>query len=363
MARTSGTPWSGAGRTVRALGLVVAIVAASLAMTQGVALAHHAEAGANTQIVCDQNGNLVLNWTAVSWTLDMSIPGGNHPNVFVEMNSDVHGWIVLDQQPFNAANGRMFSGSSPIAAGATTITLRIRPDWTVFWEGTDKIGGTRWYTFAITPELRASCNEPTATPVPTVTPTVPPTATPTVPPTATPTVPPTATPTEGPTSTEQPTATPTEGPTSTEQPTATPTEGPTSTEQPTGTALPTGTVIAEVLGVSVECADGGVNAVLANTGTSEVTWQVRKNGTVVGDFTIAAGATVKALVPMNEGEQATIEAFDGETRVGIVALTRDCAELAYTGSHSGQLALIAGAMILAGLALSGLGRREELIEE
>ena len=103
------------------------------------------------------------------------------------------------------------------------------------------------YTYPTSDEYYAmysgkSSSKPTATPVPTATPTPKPTATPV--PTATPTPEPTATPvptatpTPKPTATPEPTATPTPEPTATPVPTATPTPEPTATPVPTATPTP-----------------------------------------------------------------------------------------------------------------------------
>ena len=118
-------------------------------------------------------------------------------------------------------------------------------------------------------------------------------------------------------------------------------------------------VDAQVLGLSVACTAGGVNAVLSNTTGSDTTLEVRKNGTQVGDFLVAAGDTVKAFVPLAEGAEATIEAFDAGVRVGIVSLVRDCDELPNTGARSIELAMIALTMVVLGRLLMMVGREEE----
>ena len=116
-----------------------------------------------------------------------------------------------------------------------------------------------------------------------------------------------------------------------------------------------------MLGLSVSCTSGDVNAVLSNTTGSDTTLEVRKNGTKLGDFLVPAGDTVKAFVPLAEGAKATIEALDAGVRVRIVSLVRDCDELPKTGARSIELSMIALTMIVLGRLLMRVSREEDAL--
>jgi len=66
------------GRALRVIGLVMALVAAGLALSPGLAGAHHAEPGRDSQVLCNE-ANLVLSWSAVSWNLNMLMRVGTTP--------------------------------------------------------------------------------------------------------------------------------------------------------------------------------------------------------------------------------------------------------------------------------------------
>ncbi|MCD9624550.1 Cys-Gln thioester bond-forming surface protein [Rhabdothermincola salaria] len=80
----------------------------------------------------------------------------------------------------------------------------------------------------------------------------------------------------------------------------------------------------EVLGISVECAEGGVVVVLGNPGTNPTEMTVRKGDTVIATEVVAPGDEVRVLVPMEEGETATITVSDGDEVLSSQTITLDC---------------------------------------
>ncbi len=79
-----------------------------------------------------------------------------------------------------------------------------------------------------------------------------------------------------------------------------------------------------VLPSTVECAQGGFLVKVGNEGgtPSEVT--VTKNGDKVTTVTVPANGTADVLVPMTEGEQATIEVLSGDEVIQTLTVTYDC---------------------------------------
>jgi uncharacterized repeat protein (TIGR01451 family) len=135
----------------------MALVAAGLALSPGLAGAHHAEPGRDSKVLCNEP-NLVLSWSAVSWNLNMSDARGNHPLIHVEISTNVGGWTEIGLGAFTNANSRTFSGTAGVPEGADWVKLRVRPDENEFWESTQITGGTRTTTFEVTKKDRRECD-------------------------------------------------------------------------------------------------------------------------------------------------------------------------------------------------------------
>ncbi len=237
------------GRKPAAMMLVgVLSMLGSLLILAAPAGAHQAFVGERTAVACGAQ-TLFLNFQATSWS--QTAPSGRHPNIIVEMRTDLSGWKVVGTGAFTDANGRSFAGKSELPKGASTVEVRVTPDPSKFWDGTDIVGAGNGAVMEV-PPFQQVCKpgekpeekptekpeeKPTEKPEkPEVTPTAEASASASVTPKETPTESPTEAPTETPT--EAPTETPTEAPT--ETPTESPTEAPTETptESPTPTATP-----------------------------------------------------------------------------------------------------------------------------
>lgn len=381
------------------LGVISMIASAVLFATS--AGAHNVTVIGSVGVICDQETPLV-SWQARTWN-DVD-PGGRHPNIIVETRTDVSDWVVVAMAPLNDANGRRIGGVSPIAPGATSVSVRVTPDPTQFWEGTNVVGSGDTETVAIPPEIR-DCGAPPATPSPTAEPTPPePTATVPPEPTAEPTTPPEPSPSPEPTPAESPTteATSEPAPTPTERPAETPTPAtpasptpapevtpspePTSppTPQPTAEA-PEPTVVEARIDAAIRCTDAGVEVELdavpgtlidivvdgalhrtvdiGATGTELVQLDQEPGETNdiqarVGDEILAQGrfSCVEGVTSPGNPDQADDGNPDDEPEV------RGRQQLADTGAESAVLTLLAFFLLVAGAVLTAggvtLGRRQ-----
>ncbi len=366
---------------------------ASMALFIGSASAHSVEVSGSVGVICDDD-TLLVTWEARSWS--SSDPGGRHPNIIVEMRSDVSDWVVVAMGPFTDSNNRRFGGVSAVPPGATSVSIRVSPDTSQFWDTTTIVGSGETTTVNVPPALLGCTPEPTATPTPepTATETPEPTAPPTPEPTATPTAEPAATTTPEPTATPdapEPTATP-DAP----EPTATPsTPGPTpepttvppdpeptatpSTPDPTPTADPSPepTVVVADTDVTLDCVDDGVLVEIeAQPGTII---DIFVDGAFEDSVTIDDSGTATIVVPQNPGETNDIAVRVGDVEIaegtftcveGITSPSQPDdpddedepevfgrQELADTGAQSALLTMLAFFLLVIGAVLTTGGIR------
>ncbi len=138
--------------------------------------------------------------------------------------------------------------------------------------------------------------------------------------------------------------------------------------------------------LALSCADGGVKAVMTNTGGHSVDFIVKKDDVQVGEpVTVAAGGSKTEIYAMDEDATAEFAvSAPGMTEV-VETVTRNCqepavavmgiqltqpdvapavvpavlAELPRTGSQPGGLALFAAALGVLGLGLRRMTRRPD----
>ena len=389
--------------------LGVISMVASLVLLANTASAHEVQVRGSVSVICDQD-TLLVSWQARSW--NDTDPGGRHPNIIVDMRTDVSDWATVAMAPLNDANGRRISGVSPMPQGATSVTVRATPDPAHFWEDSYVGGGADTVTVAVPPEI-LGCGQPPGTPTPE--PTEPPveptptpestvdTATPTPEPTEPPVEPtPTPEPTEPPIEpTPEPTVEPTPEPTTppveptptpepTTPPTPTPTVEPTPSPEPTAPPTPDPTpetpeptVVEADIEATIECTDTGVEIEIDGVPGTLVdivvdnafdqTVEIGDSGTEVVQIEQEPGETNEIEVRVGdeviaEGEFSCVEGItspgdpddtdedEPETEV------RGRQELAETGAESTMLTLFAFFLLIAGALLTAggvtLGRRQ-----
>lgn len=225
---------------------LISMVFGSLLLLAQPALAHWPEV-ADVRFVC-VGEDVGLQFDIVSWEQDL--PNGTHPSITVDMRVDGGPWVVIGSGAFTDANGRRFSGSAILPAGAMSIMVRATASDANWGGGSPLTGGARVLTVEATLQPE-DCVAPTPTPEPDPTatpePEVEPTAIVAPTPEATPTSEETPTPQpETPTATPiprqpevEPTAIVAPTPEPTPEPTAAPTESPVvigATPTPTPTA-------------------------------------------------------------------------------------------------------------------------------
>ena len=137
----------------------VATVLGVLLLAMQPAAAHWPEVG-GLSIRC-QGPDLVLDWEAVSWNL-VDADLGTHPSIAVEISVDDGPFTPIGSGAFTNANGRRFSGTTPISFAATVIFVKVTASDEP-WDGTTETGGSRWKSIHNT--IR-SCDEPTGQPTP-----------------------------------------------------------------------------------------------------------------------------------------------------------------------------------------------------
>ena len=220
-------------------------------------------------------------WKTSSWSL--TDDAGRHPNIIVEMRVDNGAWVVIGNGPFNEHNGRMLLGVTAIPDGAVVLDVRVTPDPSEVWEGTQVVGAGDQVTLDVPPFEQYYSGVPptpmpTATPVPPMPTVVPPT------PTSTPTaIPPTPTPEEPPPvlPPPTPTATPTEVP---------PTVTPPPETMPTAPSRSAAVVCTDTgIEISVEGAPGDVFDIFVDGAPS--TLEVPASGSVTLEIAQEPGAT------------------------------------------------------------------------
>ena len=118
--------------------LGVISMVASLVMLANTASAHNVQVNGSVSVICDQD-TLLVSWQARSW--NDTDPGGRHPNIIIDMRTDVSDWTVVAMAPLNDANGRRIGGVNAIPQGATSVTVRATPDPNLFWEDSYVGGG------------------------------------------------------------------------------------------------------------------------------------------------------------------------------------------------------------------------------
>ena len=395
--------------------LGVISMAASLVVLAASAGAHNVQVNGSVAVICDQDTPIV-SWQARSW--NDTDPGGRHPNIIIEMRTDISDWVVVQMAPLNDANGRRINGASPVPPGASSVSIRVTPDPSLMWEDTYVSGGGETVTVAVPPEI-VGCGvppeptppptpEPTAppepttvTPDPTATPTPEPTAPvetptsePTTPPVETPTSEPTATPTPEPTAppeetpTSEPTAPPVETPspeptappeeTSTPEPEETPSPEPTAPPEETSTPeSPEPTVVEAELDAVIECTDTGVEIEIDGVpGTLvdivvddalEETVEIGDSGSELVEIAQEPGETNEIEVRVGDeviadGEFTCVEGITSPGDPGDAGETDDPdaevrgrQELASTGAESALLTLLAFFLLVAGAVMTAGG--------
>jgi len=92
----------------------------------------------------------------------------------------------------------------------------------------------------------------------------------------------------------------------------------------------------EVLPSTIECVKGGFVVKVGNEGgtPSEVT--VKKDGAVVTTVTVPAQGTAEVLVPMDEGQTATIEVVSGDQVLQTITATKRCEDPTTTTTQPGS---------------------------
>ncbi len=330
----------------------LASMVASLVVLAAPAGAHRVTVGSSIETVCGETG-LSLSWQASTWTFDE--PRGLHPNIIIEMGTDVSAFEVIANGPFTDENGRSLSGTVDIPAGATQVELRAFPDPDLFWEGTDVVGLGDSSIVSV-PSVEEFCGASPPEPTPTEVPE--PTATPEPTPTPTPTV----TPTPEPTVIPEPTPTPTTRPEPT--PTSTPPVPPTSTPAELSAPPPTS--------ASLVCATDGI--IVSVEGAEGDRFDVFVDGALSFSITIPASGTATADIAQAPGQTNEVEVRDGATV--LVTETLTCVEggsspgeptatpavlgkveLPETGAESGLLTLWGIGLMLGGamMTVAGVG--------
>ena len=91
----------------------------------------------------------------------------------------------------------------------------------------------------------------------------------------------------------------------------------------------------EVEAIQMACAQGGAAITLTNSGENDATFEITKNGDAVGDDVVVPGdGSVDVVVPMDEGETATIVVTSNGEEIERATLTRNCVEPAATWASS-----------------------------
>lgn len=391
--------------------LGVISMVASLVLLANTASAHNVQVNGSVSVICDQD-TLLVSWQARSW--NDTDPGGRHPNIIVDMRTDVSDWTIVAMAPLNDANGRRIGGVNAIPQGATSVTVRATPDPGFFWEDSYVGGGADTVTVAVPPEI-LGCGEPPVTPTPEPTePPVEPTPTPEPPVESTPTPEPTEPPVEPtptpepteppveatptpeppvePTPTPEPPVEPTPTPGATTPPVATPTVEPTPSPEPTAPPTPDSTpetpqptVVEADIEATIECTDTGVEieidgvpgtlvdivvddaidqtVELGDSGTEVV--QIEQEPGETNEIEVRVGSEVIA-----DGEFSCVEGVTSPGDPGDSgdeddpdAEVRGRQELADTGAESGLLTFLAFFLLVAGAVLTAggvtLGRRQQ----
>jgi len=145
---------------------------------------------------------------------------------------------------------------------------------------------------------------------------------------------------------------------------------------------------------SLECAAGGINVNFENNGESPTTEALFKNGVLLTTVEVPAKGSEIALVPMTEGETATVTVKSGATTLAEKSVTDDCGTvgviaptdptpapdsgdaqvlaatqtrtatgtLPRTGADSGRLVLVGLTLVLLGVGLVAVTRRRRLTD-
>ncbi len=117
--------------------------------------------------------------------------------------------------------------------------------------------------------------------------------------------------------------------------------------------------------ITTSCrAAGGLNVTVTNTGDEAATFTLTKNGTTVDTLDLAAGAREIVVVAAEPGEELTL----GLSATGFttsLSVTRDsrptCQQIAFTGADSGEMARMAGWLLVIGGLMMALVRRKEYV--